>query len=69
MDEKVNQQTNEEYEIWVNEAHEAQITTLILKGNNIDELLDDAKRMYPHSALIIKYSPDGLYKNLKNNPK
>jgi len=56
MDENVNQQTNAEYEIWVNEA-------LILRGNDLDELLMYAKLMYINSPLIIKYSSAGHIKN------
>lgn len=48
MDEKRNQQTNAEYEIWVNE-------TPILRGNDLDELLMYAKLMYANDAFVIKY--------------
>ncbi len=56
MDKKVNQQTNAEYEIWVNEA-------LILRGGNLDELLRYAKLMYIDNPLVIKSSPTGHIKN------
>ncbi len=56
MEEKVNQQTNAEYEIWVNEA-------LILRGDDIDELLMYAKLMYLDNPLVIKSSPADHIKN------
>ncbi len=49
MDEEVNQQTNMEFEIWVN-------GTLISKGSNLDELLTTAKSTYPDKAIGIRKS-------------
>jgi len=41
------QEKNGEFEIWLNEA-------LILRGNNINELIADAKRMYPNVHFEIR---------------
>lgn len=53
MNKETNQQVDVEYEIWISEGS---TMALILKGNNIDELVKDAERMYPRGKFIIKSS-------------
>lgn len=49
-------QTDEEYEIRVDGV-------LILKGDNLDELITSAKLMYPDKAIGIRKSRKNVWRN------